>query len=76
MRPKLCSLKSHVGVEGFFCIVRNTTEFNMPPIWFFTSNELCNYMDIAVRKKWDLVEVGGRLEAFAIAGCDLAGKMM
>ena len=76
MLPKLCSLKSRVGIEGFFCIVCNTMEFNMLPIWFFTSNELCNYMDIAVCKKWDIVEVGGRLEAFAIAGCGLAGKMM
>ena len=31
-------------------------------------------MEIAVRKKWDLVEVGGRLEAFTIAGCDMASK--
>lgn len=46
----------------------------MAPVWYFTSDEFCNYMEIAVRKKWDLVEVGGRLEAFAIAGCDMASK--
>ncbi len=59
-----------VGIEGFFCIVRNTTEFNMAPTWFFTSAELEVYMDIAVRRKWDATEIGSRLEAFAIAGCD------
>ena len=68
----MTSLKLRVGIEGFFCIVRNTTEFSLMPIWFFTSPELAEYMDIAVRRKWDLTEVGSRIEAFAIAGCDVA----
>ncbi len=42
----------------------------MAPTWFFTSAELEVYMDIAVRRKWDATEIGSRLEAFAIAGCD------
>ncbi|KAF8326485.1 hypothetical protein F5887DRAFT_1197076 [Amanita rubescens] len=70
MQALLSSLKMRVGIEGFFCIVRNTTEFNMAPTWFFTSAELEAYMDIAVRRKWDATEIGSRLEAFAIAGCD------
>lgn len=28
-------------------------------------------MKLAVRKKWDTREVGMKLEAFAIAGCDV-----
>ena len=68
----MTSLKLCVGIEGFFCIVRNTTEFSLMPIWFFTSPELAEYMDIAVCRKWDLTEVGSRIEAFAIACCDVA----
>jgi hypothetical protein len=42
----------------------------MNPYWYFTSPALEEYMKIAVRKRWDTSEVGTRLEAFAIAGCD------
>ncbi|KAJ7342566.1 hypothetical protein DFH08DRAFT_703817 [Mycena albidolilacea] len=63
-------LKFRVGIEGYFCIVRNTPDFYMIPQWYFTSAELERYMPLAVRHKWDTGEVGCRLEAFAIAGCD------
>ena len=43
----------------------------MKPQWFFTSAELREYMKVAV-KKWDLTEVGTKLEVFAVAGCDVA----
>ncbi|KAJ7938868.1 hypothetical protein B0H13DRAFT_1587365 [Mycena leptocephala] len=59
-----------VGIEGFFCIVGNSPDFYMVPQWYFTSPELERYMPLAVRRKWDTGEVGVRLEAFAIAGCD------
>ena len=42
----------------------------MNPYWYFTSPALEEYMKIAVRKRWDTSEVGTKLEAFAIAGCD------
>ncbi|KAJ7623106.1 hypothetical protein DFH06DRAFT_1142892 [Mycena polygramma] len=63
-------LSYRVGVEGFFCIVRNTVDFHMAPQWYFTSKELERYMPLAVRRKWDTGETGTRLEAFAVAGCD------
>ncbi|KIL54459.1 hypothetical protein M378DRAFT_92015 [Amanita muscaria Koide BX008] len=75
MQALLSSLKIRVGIEGFFCIVRNNTEYNMAPSWFFTTPELEKYMDIAVRRRWDCAEIGGRLEAFAIAGCDVASML-
>jgi hypothetical protein len=59
-------------MEGFFCIVRNNAEFHVAPEWYFTSPELENYMPIATRRKWDTGEVGMKLEAFAVAGCDPA----
>lgn len=63
-------LSYRVGIEGFFVIVRNTPEFYMAPQWYFTSPELERYMPLAVHRKWDTTEVGTRLEAFAVAGCD------
>ncbi|CAK5261819.1 unnamed protein product [Mycena citricolor] len=64
------ALSYRVGVEGFFCIVRNSTDFYMEPQWFFTTQELERYMPIAVGQKWDLATVGAKVEAFAVAGCD------
>jgi hypothetical protein len=63
-------LGTRVGIEGFFLIVRNTSEFRMAPEWYFTSEALENYMPIATRKKWDTGVVGAKVEAFAVAGCD------
>ncbi|KAF8164963.1 hypothetical protein B0H34DRAFT_687201 [Crassisporium funariophilum] len=63
-------LKTRVGVEAFFCIVRNTPTYHMKPQWYFTSEALADYMKIAVSKKWNSHDVGTKVEAFAIAGCD------
>jgi hypothetical protein len=45
----------------------------MHPQWFFTCDALANYMKI-VAKKWDTHDVGTKVEAFAIAGCDPVSK--
>jgi len=42
----------------------------MEPTWYFTCEALENYMKLAIRKNWDTKDVGIKLEAFAIAGCD------
>lgn len=65
-----------VGIEAFFCVVRNTPEYSMNPIWYFTSEALMDYMPIAVpvHKPWDLAYVGAKIEAFAVAGCDTVSK--
>ena len=42
----------------------------MAPQWYFTSEAVSNYMPMVVRKKWDMHDIGIKLEAFAIAGCD------
>ncbi|KAJ7294037.1 hypothetical protein C8J57DRAFT_1041559 [Mycena rebaudengoi] len=67
----MCGLSTRVGVEGFFCIVRNTSDYHMAPQWYFTSRELEQYMPIATRKKWATAEVGTKIEAFAVAGCEV-----
>ncbi|KAJ6544873.1 hypothetical protein DFH09DRAFT_1321729 [Mycena vulgaris] len=69
MKMLMTSLGNCVGMEGFFCVVRNNAEFHMSPEWYFTSPELEGYMPIATRKTWDTGEVGMKLEAFAVAGC-------
>ena len=70
----MTGLNLRVGVEGFFCIVRNMPEYHIRPHWYFSSPELEKYMQVAVRKKWDTSEVGTRLEAFAVAGCSVVSK--
>ncbi|KAJ6568720.1 hypothetical protein B0H19DRAFT_1065529 [Mycena capillaripes] len=66
----MAGLRTRVGAEGFFCIVRNNPDFNVKPQWYFTSAEVESYMKIACRPKWDTYTVGTKLEAFAVAGCD------
>ena len=62
-------------MEGFFCLVQNTPTYHMTPQWYFTTEALRDYMKIAT-KKWDARDVGLKVEAFAIAGCDTISKCM
>ncbi|KAJ7853295.1 hypothetical protein B0H14DRAFT_3450278 [Mycena olivaceomarginata] len=75
MKMLLYALKQRVGVEGLFCIVRNNVEFQIEPEWYFTCDAIEQYMEVATRKKWVTGEVGMKLEAFAIAGCDPANML-
>ncbi|KAJ7267849.1 hypothetical protein C8J57DRAFT_1613969 [Mycena rebaudengoi] len=68
-------LAQRVGVEVFFCVVRNNADFFMEPQWFFTCPALENYMQFATAKRWDTGHVGAKLEAFAITGCDPANLL-
>ncbi|KAJ7223777.1 hypothetical protein C8J57DRAFT_1094166, partial [Mycena rebaudengoi] len=67
----MCGLSTRVGVEGFFCIVRNSADFHITPQWYFTSHELEQYMPISTRKKWVTAKVGTKVEVFAVMGCDV-----
>ncbi|KAJ7765463.1 hypothetical protein DFH07DRAFT_955705 [Mycena maculata] len=40
MKMLMAGLSTRVGVEGFFCIVRNSPDFSMQPQWFFTSTKV------------------------------------
>lgn len=62
-----------VGVDGFFCIVRNTVDFRMTPVFYFTRPDIEEYMPIAIGRLWDTYAVGSRIEAFVLAGCSLKG---
>jgi hypothetical protein len=75
---KMTSLSMRVGIEGFFCIVRNTPDYHMEPQWHFSSEAVKDYMKIAVpiHKGWDINHVGAKLEAFSIAGCDPVSKLL
>lgn len=75
---KMAGLNMRVGIEGFFCIVRNTPDYHMEPKWYFSSEALKDYMKIAVpiHKGWDISHVGAKLEAFAVAGCDPVSKSL
>ena len=67
----MVGLNDRVGIEGFFCIVRTSPDFHMRPQFYFTSPELEEYMRIAVRRKWDTIEIGTKVEAFAVAGSNV-----
>ncbi|TFK80111.1 hypothetical protein K466DRAFT_605606 [Polyporus arcularius HHB13444] len=66
----IVGLKCRVGIDGFYCIFKNNSEFQMRPRWFFTTPQLNRYLSGTI-KKWDVEVIGGLGEAFAIAGCDL-----
>ncbi|CAL1708809.1 unnamed protein product [Somion occarium] len=70
IEQELLGLKHRVGIEGFFCMVKNNTEFNMGPQWFFTDQEIERYLSVTVRKGWDTGFIGAVTEAFSVAGCD------
>ena len=53
--------------------MRNTPTYHIQPQWFFTSDALENYMKIAA-KRWTTHDVGTKVEAFTIAGCDPISK--
>jgi DNA-directed RNA polymerase subunit H (RpoH/RPB5) len=48
---RFTGLKTHVGIEGFFCIMQKTSMYSVQPQWLFTSETLAGYMKIA-SKKW------------------------
>ncbi|KAK1222221.1 hypothetical protein PQX77_014937 [Marasmius sp. AFHP31] len=61
-----------VGVEGFFCIVRDHIEDFMEPQWYFSNPAIESYLSLITRNTpfntWD---VGIKLQSFAIASCDV-----
>ncbi|KAJ6463585.1 hypothetical protein DFH09DRAFT_1347256 [Mycena vulgaris] len=75
MQLLMMGLNQRVGIEGFFCIVRNSSDFHMQPHLHFSSRHLEEYMTIAARQRWNTAEVGAKLEAFAIAGCDVVNLL-
>lgn len=52
-------------------IVRKSSDFHMSPQVYFTSEQLEEYMGIAIRKRWITDEVSTRVEAFAVAGSNV-----
>ncbi|KAJ7256401.1 hypothetical protein C8J57DRAFT_1028647, partial [Mycena rebaudengoi] len=66
MQLMMVGLGHRIGIEGFFCIVCNNADFHAKPHWYFTSPELENYMKIACRQQWDTVQIGTKIEVFAV----------
>ncbi|KIY45338.1 hypothetical protein FISHEDRAFT_76522 [Fistulina hepatica ATCC 64428] len=71
MMDLLGGLRQRVGIEGFFVVVSSNTDFPIDPIWFFTRDELDEYMKVLLRN-WDTSQLGYKMQAFAQAGCDVA----
>lgn len=48
----------------------------MDPRWCFSDEAIDEYLRGAVRKGWDVSKIGALTEAFAVAGCNAAGKWL
>ena len=70
---QLEGLKCRVGIEAMVLITRNNHEFNMAPSWLFTSPQIERYL-VTMIKGFDTERIGGMMEAFAIAGCDVLSE--
>jgi hypothetical protein len=65
-------LQVRVGCEAFVLIVKNNAESPFMPATFWTSKELEDFMSVIVRaKRWDTLDVAAKLEAYAVAHCDV-----
>ena len=67
-------MKCRCGIEGIFCIVRDNTDYEFGPQWFFTSPEIDTFLAGAL-PAWDVNVIAMELEAFGIAGCDTFRKL-
>ena len=63
---QLLLLKCRCGVEGFFCIARNNTEYELYHDWFFSDPELDTYL-LAAIEAWDAGLIRNRLETFSLS---------
>uniref|UniRef100_A0A0W0G900 Uncharacterized protein n=1 Tax=Moniliophthora roreri TaxID=221103 RepID=A0A0W0G900_MONRR len=46
----------------------------MKPHWYFTNDSINDYMHFAIKGGWDRNRVVGKIEVFAVAGCNAAKK--
>jgi hypothetical protein len=72
------ALKVRVGVEGFFCVVRSNPEFHFKPRVYWSNPELESYVALLASQRggWNSTTLGAKVEAFAIAGCDVGGSLL
>ncbi|KAL0564736.1 hypothetical protein V5O48_017307 [Marasmius crinis-equi] len=70
----LKGLKHRQGVEAMCLVFRNRTEPFMDPKWYFSNEKINTYMN-TLYCGWDAVDVGQKLEAFAVAGFDAAATL-
>ncbi|KAI0359108.1 hypothetical protein OH77DRAFT_1420667 [Trametes cingulata] len=70
----LLALQSRVGIEAFFCVVRNNPDYNMKPRWWFSRAELEDYLRNTVRK-FAPERIGILTEAFAISGGEFISQL-
>ncbi|ESK96797.1 hypothetical protein Moror_6669 [Moniliophthora roreri MCA 2997] len=71
----LDALKRRAGVEGFFLLVRSHPNGFTEPKWYWSNPKLEPYMKIACKGGWDSDRVSTRVEAFAVAGCNVDGTV-
>ncbi|KAK1235910.1 hypothetical protein PQX77_000843 [Marasmius sp. AFHP31] len=64
-------LKTRVGIEVTALVVKNCPEDFMTPKWIVTDKRVMEYLGL-IQRGFDPVHIGQKVEAFAVAGCDVA----
>ncbi|KAH9831717.1 uncharacterized protein C8Q71DRAFT_861410 [Rhodofomes roseus] len=70
MEVEMYGLCLRTGMQGFFCVFKSKAGIPCNPQWYFTNPHINIYLALAVRKGWDVENIGALAEAFAVAGCD------
>ncbi|OSD00685.1 hypothetical protein PYCCODRAFT_1469127 [Trametes coccinea BRFM310] len=65
----MLGLQARVGIQGFYCIVRSTTAYQLTPRIFFTNRSLDTFLRGAIRG-FQPETIASLSEAFSIAGLD------
>ena len=63
-------MKCRCRIEGIFCIVRDNTEYELLPQWFFTSPEIDTSLARAL-PAWNTNVIALKLEAYGITECNV-----
>ncbi|TFY52520.1 hypothetical protein EVJ58_g9971 [Rhodofomes roseus] len=70
MELEMYGLCLRTGMQGFFCVFKSKAGIPYSPRWYFTNPHINTYLGLAIRKGWDVENIGALAEAFAVAGCD------
>lgn len=62
-------LKCRCGVDGFFCLARNNTAYELPQDWFFSDPDIDAYF-ITALDGWDKCAISRSLERFSLSACE------
>ncbi len=72
---QITGAQGRCGVDGFYCLFRNTGDFAFKPRWWFSSQAIDEYLRASVRR-FEPEKIGVLAEAFAISGANYFCKWL